>query len=116
MFYKGTHFTTGVHTTEQQEIKHIQLTLAGFSIFHTLPVMYFTVMFYMTDRMFYEITESLSVLLVAIGNMFNCMLLASLCLMAAAMFDTEFDLPWEIWKKTHNKNYETQVGSNVTII
>ncbi|CAL8358649.1 unnamed protein product [Arctogadus glacialis] len=41
--------------------------------------------------------------------MFNCMLLASLCLTAAAMFDTEFDLPWAMWKRTHNKNYETQV-------
>ncbi|XP_056457974.1 cathepsin K-like [Gadus chalcogrammus] len=37
------------------------------------------------------------------------MLLASLCLTAAAMFDTEFDLPWAMWKRTYNKNYETQV-------
>ena len=55
-------------------------------------------------------------LLASIGTMFNCMLLASLCLTAAAMFDTEFDLPWAMWKRTYNKNYETQVGSNVTIL
>ena len=52
--------------------------------------------------------------LVAVGNMFNCMLLASICLTAAAV-DTVFDFPWEMWKKTHNKNYKTQVGSNVTM-
>ncbi|CAL8247779.1 unnamed protein product [Lota lota] len=41
--------------------------------------------------------------------MFNGLLLASLCLTAVAMFETKFDLHWEMWKKTHNKNYETEV-------
>jgi len=47
--------------------------------------------------------------------MFCGLLLASVWLTVVAMFETKLDLHWDMWKKIHNKNYETSVGSNAPI-
>ncbi|KAM4600635.1 cathepsin S-like [Polymixia lowei] len=41
--------------------------------------------------------------------MFGSLLLVSLCVGAAAMFDAKLDQHWEMWKKTHDKTYKTEV-------
>uniref|UniRef100_UPI003AAD9D6E cathepsin S, ortholog2, tandem duplicate 1 n=1 Tax=Centroberyx gerrardi TaxID=166262 RepID=UPI003AAD9D6E len=43
------------------------------------------------------------------GLMLGTLLLVSLCVGAAAMFDARLDLHWEMWKKTHGKKYQTEV-------
>lgn len=38
------------------------------------------------------------------------LLLVSACVQAAvAMLDSSLDLHWELWKKTHNRNYQDKV-------
>lgn len=36
-----------------------------------------------------------------------------LCVGAAAMFDSTLDVHWELWKKTHNRMYESEVHRRV---
>lgn len=36
-----------------------------------------------------------------------------LCAGAAAMFDSTLDVHWELWKKTHNRMYESEVRRRV---
>lgn len=45
------------------------------------------------------------------GLMLGSLLLVSLCVGAAAMFDSQLDVHWELWKKTHEKKYQNQVSS-----
>ncbi|XP_037532056.1 cathepsin S, ortholog2, tandem duplicate 1 [Nematolebias whitei] len=42
------------------------------------------------------------------GPMLASLLLVSLCAGAAAMFDSRLDVHWELWKKTHGKNYQNE--------
>ncbi|KAM6910416.1 uncharacterized protein FYW49_012343 [Xenentodon cancila] len=48
------------------------------------------------------------VLCVFAGVMLGSLLLASLCLEAAAMFDSRLDDHWGLWKKTHGKMYQSE--------
>ncbi|XP_068425620.1 cathepsin S, ortholog2, tandem duplicate 1 [Clinocottus analis] len=43
------------------------------------------------------------------GLMFGALLLVSLCVEAAAMFDSQLDVHWELWKKTNEKKYRNEV-------
>ncbi|XP_037309917.2 cathepsin S, ortholog2, tandem duplicate 1 [Pungitius pungitius] len=45
------------------------------------------------------------------GPMLGSLLLVSLCVgaAAAAMFDSQLDAHWELWKKTHEKQYQNKV-------
>ncbi|KAM3873507.1 cathepsin S, ortholog2, tandem duplicate 1 [Diretmus argenteus] len=43
------------------------------------------------------------------GLMLGNLLLVSLCGWVAAMFDTRLDTHWDMWKKTHGKNYHKEV-------
>ncbi|XP_049438596.1 cathepsin S-like [Epinephelus fuscoguttatus] len=43
------------------------------------------------------------------GMMLGSLLLVSLCVGAAAMFDSRLDVHWELWKKTHEKTYQNEV-------
>lgn len=44
------------------------------------------------------------------------LLLVSACVQAAvAMLDRSLDLHWELWKKTHNKNYQDEVWGLLTV-
>ncbi|XP_075937312.1 cathepsin S, ortholog2, tandem duplicate 1 [Anarhichas minor] len=43
------------------------------------------------------------------GLMLGSLLLVSLCVGAAAMFDSRLDVHWGLWKKTHEKNYRNEV-------
>ncbi|XP_047454350.1 cathepsin S, ortholog2, tandem duplicate 1 [Mugil cephalus] len=42
------------------------------------------------------------------GLMLGSLLLISLCTGAAATFDSRLDNHWELWKKTHEKNYQNE--------
>lgn len=44
------------------------------------------------------------------GVMLVNLLLFCLCVSTAAVFDSRFDVHWELWKKTHGKTYENQVS------
>lgn len=39
----------------------------------------------------------------------GALLLSSLCASAAATFDSALNVHWELWKKTHNKMYQSEV-------
>lgn len=43
------------------------------------------------------------------GLMLGSLLLVSLCVEAAAMFDSRLDVHWELWKRTHEKKYQNEV-------
>ncbi|XP_034409395.1 cathepsin S-like [Cyclopterus lumpus] len=43
------------------------------------------------------------------GLMLGSLLLVSLCVGAAAMFDSRLDVQWELWKKTNEKQYRNEV-------
>lgn len=43
------------------------------------------------------------------GLMLGSLLLVSLCVGAAAMFDGRLDVHWELWKRTHEKKYQNEV-------
>ncbi|XP_076593423.1 cathepsin S-like [Chaetodon auriga] len=43
------------------------------------------------------------------GLMLGSLLLFSLCVRAAAMFDSRLDVHWDLWKKTHKKTYRNEV-------
>ncbi|XP_029959709.1 cathepsin S, ortholog2, tandem duplicate 1 [Salarias fasciatus] len=43
------------------------------------------------------------------GLTLGSLLLVSLCLEPAAMSDSGLDVHWDMWKKTHNKQYQTEV-------
>lgn len=43
------------------------------------------------------------------GLVLASLLLSSLCGGAAAMFDSQLDVHWELWKKTHEKTYQNEV-------
>ncbi|KAL7393554.1 hypothetical protein ABVT39_012765 [Epinephelus coioides] len=43
------------------------------------------------------------------GMMLGSLLLISLCVGVAAMFDSRLDVHWELWKKTHEKTYQNEV-------
>ncbi|XP_033958529.1 cathepsin S-like [Pseudochaenichthys georgianus] len=43
------------------------------------------------------------------GMMLGSLLLVSLCVGAAAMFESQLDGHWELWKKTHEKKYSNEV-------
>ncbi|XP_073342203.1 cathepsin S-like [Pagrus major] len=43
------------------------------------------------------------------GLMLGTVLLFSLCLMAAATFDSRLDFHWDLWKKNHQKSYRDEV-------
>lgn len=37
-------------------------------------------------------------------------MLSSLCASTAAMFDSDLNVHWELWKETHDKKYKSEVG------
>ncbi|KAM9309802.1 cathepsin S-like [Pholidichthys leucotaenia] len=43
------------------------------------------------------------------GLMLGTLLLVSLCMGAAAMFEGRLDVHWELWKKMYKKNYENEM-------
>lgn len=43
------------------------------------------------------------------GLMLGSLLLVSLCVGAAATFDSRLDIHWDLWKKTHGKTYNSDV-------
>ncbi|XP_074509131.1 cathepsin S, ortholog2, tandem duplicate 1 [Sebastes fasciatus] len=43
------------------------------------------------------------------GLMLGSLLLVSLCVGAAAAFDSRLDVHWELWKKIHEKKYQNEV-------
>lgn len=43
------------------------------------------------------------------GLMLGSLLLVSLCAGAAATFDSRLDVHWDLWKKTHEKEYQNEV-------
>ncbi|KAK9514359.1 hypothetical protein VZT92_027832 [Zoarces viviparus] len=43
------------------------------------------------------------------GLMLGSLLLVSLCVGAAAVFNSRLDVHWGLWKKTHEKNYRNEV-------
>ncbi|KAK5861728.1 hypothetical protein PBY51_017182 [Eleginops maclovinus] len=43
------------------------------------------------------------------GLMLGSLLLVSLCVGASAMFESQLDGHWELWKKTHEKQYRNEV-------
>lgn len=40
----------------------------------------------------------------------GALLLSWLCAGAAAMFDSDLNAHWELWKATHKKTYQSEVG------
>ncbi|CAN9514430.1 unnamed protein product [Ophioblennius macclurei] len=42
------------------------------------------------------------------GLALGCLLLVCLCLQAAAAFESDLDLHWALWKRTHKKQYQTE--------
>ncbi|XP_072249827.1 cathepsin S-like [Leuresthes tenuis] len=42
------------------------------------------------------------------GLMLGSLLLVSMCVGAAAMFESRLDAHWDLWKKTHGKMYQTE--------
>nr|XP_046255570.1 cathepsin S-like [Scatophagus argus] len=43
------------------------------------------------------------------GVVLGSLLLLSLCVGAAAMFDNRLDVHWDLWKKTHKRKYQSEV-------
>uniref|UniRef100_A0A8C4FD38 Cathepsin S, ortholog 2, tandem duplicate 2 n=1 Tax=Dicentrarchus labrax TaxID=13489 RepID=A0A8C4FD38_DICLA len=43
------------------------------------------------------------------GRMLGSLMLVSLCVGAAAMFEPKLDAHWKLWKMTHGKKYQTEV-------
>ncbi|KAM9309962.1 uncharacterized protein KZ484_025887 [Pholidichthys leucotaenia] len=62
-----------------------------------------------SDAQFLRLLERRRMSPTAQDLMLGSLLLVSLCMGAAAMFEGQLDVHWELWKKMHKKNYENEV-------